>query len=136
MADTVRTVSPLSGGLDDDAWAGELGHLLRPCGCTLFNLTSRELDVLEQLAEGKSTITVARSLFVSHQAVTYHVGNLLAKFQCTNRTGLVSCAFVLGILDCKWPPRVARRPKDARHSARRCGHRLKELQRRRTHIEW
>jgi DNA-binding transcriptional ArsR family regulator len=85
--------------------------------------------VLEQLAEGSSTSEIARRLFVSPQAVTYHIGNLLAKFQSTNRAGLVSRAFVLGILEPIWPPRAAARILDRE---RDCWHRMKDLQRRRT----
>ncbi len=32
-----------------------LESLKRACGCMRFELTDREVDVLEQLAEGKST---------------------------------------------------------------------------------
>jgi DNA-binding CsgD family transcriptional regulator len=124
-------VSPFSGDLEADAFS-DLEHLRRSCGCTLFELTDREAEVLEQLAEGKSTRTAARSLYVSDQAVTYHVGNLLAKFQCTNRTGLVARAFVLCILDRSWPPRVASRALGAKNGGEGCWHRTKDLQHRRT----
>ena len=76
-------------------------------------LTRREADVLELVAEGMSTRDMARSLYVSPQAVTYHIGNLLAKFQCSNRAGLVARAFVTGVLLATWPPRV-RLPPGAR----------------------
>lgn len=73
-----------------------------------FVLTEREADVLVLLAAGLSTGDIARRLYVSRQAVTYHVGNLLAKLQCENRTGLVARAFVLGLLAIDaWPPRLA-----------------------------
>lgn len=88
-----------------------LGPIARSCGCLRFALTEREQEVLELLAEGRSTRDVAQSLFVSHQAVTYHLANLLGKFQCANRTGLVARAFVLGILNPSWPPRIARTPR-------------------------
>jgi DNA-binding CsgD family transcriptional regulator len=70
-------------------------------------LTRRERQVLELVAAGLSTREVAQALFVSLQCVTYHVGNLLAKFQSTNRAGLVARAFVFGYLGSdSWPPRV------------------------------
>lgn len=124
--------SPFAGDLDDHLPADPLEHLRRPCGCMLFELTDREAEVLQQLAEGKSTRAAARCLYVSHQAVTYHVGNLLAKFQSTNRTGLVSRAFVLGILDCMWPPRVTSQGSGSRRRGVRCRHRAKDLQHIRT----
>lgn len=111
-----------------------LAHLRRPCGCARFGLTDREVAVLEQLAEGKSSQAAARSLYVSHQAITYHVGNLLAKFQCTSRTGLVSRAFVLGILAPTWPPTISGQPpgRQVGSFTKTCWHGVKDLNRRRT----
>jgi DNA-binding CsgD family transcriptional regulator len=122
-------VSPVSSWPAEPTEAEAIGHLRRPCGCVRFEVTEREAAVLEQLAAGRSTTAAARSLFVSPQAVTYHVGNLLAKFQCTNRTGLVSRAFVLGVLSHTWPPRYCRpaRGAPARSGSGRCTHRVKDL---------
>lgn len=78
-------------------------------------LTPRERQVLELLAEGLATRRIAEDLFVSQQAVTYHVGNLLAKFGCENRAGLVARAYVFGYLDpAAWPPRLARDERSQR----------------------
>ncbi len=109
-----------------DPWAHDLAFLLRPCGCARFDLTDREIDVLEQIARGRSTSSAARALFLSPQAVTYHVGNLLAKFQCSNRTGLVARAFVLGVLTSTWPPGVLRddRARGIPSIGRPCAHRV------------
>lgn len=75
-------------------------------------LTPRESSVLELAAEGLSTRQIADALFVSEQAITYHLGNLLSKFACENRAGLVSRAFVFGYLEpFAWPPRLAPRPR-------------------------
>lgn len=128
----LETTSSFSGELDDCLPTDQLEHLRRRCGCTVFELTDREAEVLGQLAEGKSTNMAARSLYVSHQAVTYHVGNLLAKFQCANRTGLVSRAFVLDILDHSWPPRVALPAVGEEPGGVRCWHQTKDLQHMRT----
>lgn len=99
--------------VDPEGWSAhprcapeKLGHLVHPCGCTRFRLTVRETEVLELVAAGATTAEVARRLFVSEQAVTYHIANLLSKFQGANRTELVARAFVLGVLDGAWPPRV------------------------------
>ena len=71
-------------------------------------LTPRESQVLERIAEGESTREAAARLFVSEQAITYHIGNLFSKFGCDNRAGLVARAFVLGFLDSSsWPPRLS-----------------------------
>ena len=70
-------------------------------------LTPRERRVLELAAEGFSTQEIARRLFVSHQCITYHLGNLLAKFGADNRAGMVARAFVFGYLEPDaWPPRA------------------------------
>jgi DNA-binding CsgD family transcriptional regulator len=71
------------------------------------NLTERELQVLELLASGLSTERIADALWVSPQAVSYHLGNMYAKFGCSNRAGLVARAFVGDVLDASaWPPRA------------------------------
>jgi DNA-binding NarL/FixJ family response regulator len=77
----------------------------------LPRLTHRERPVLELVAAGWSTRRIAESLRVSDQCVTYHIGNLLAKFQSPNRAGLVSRAFVLGYLSPEWPPRADHSPQ-------------------------
>lgn len=105
--------------------ARELSDLVRPCGCTRVELTDREEAVLEKLAEGKSTREAAECLYVSHQAITYHVGNLLAKFRCANRTGAVARAFVLGILAPTWPPTVVRSSSLSVVGAKACEHIVK-----------
>ena len=69
-------------------------------------LTRRESDVLELAAAGLSSRGMAEELHVSEQAVTYHLGNLFAKFGADNRAGLIARAFVFGYLDPNgWPPR-------------------------------
>lgn len=104
----------------------ELVSLRRACGCLRICLTERETAVLEQLAAGKPTMAAAKSLFVSQQAITYHVGNLLAKFQCANRSGLIARAFVLGVLECTWPPRISVSSTSAR-PVEMCRHGVKEF---------
>lgn len=75
--------------------------------CAVPRLTRREEAVLELIAQGGSTAQIACMLGVSNQAVTYHLGNLLAKFGSSNRAGLVARAFVYGFLAAdSWPPRT------------------------------
>lgn len=70
-------------------------------------LTPAEARVLEEVALGLSTPDIARRLFVSRQAISYHIGNLLAKFQMTNRAGLIARAYFWKVLDSsRWPPVV------------------------------
>ncbi len=71
-------------------------------------LTRREERVLELLAEGLSSAEIASSLAVSTKDIEFHVGNLIAKFLCRNRTGVVARAYVSGYFcPVAWPPAKA-----------------------------
>ncbi|MEH7235914.1 response regulator transcription factor [Bacillus sp. JJ1562] len=49
-------------------------------------LTNRELDVLKEIAKGKSNKEIASSLFITEKTVKTHVSNLLGKLELTDRT--------------------------------------------------
>jgi DNA-binding NarL/FixJ family response regulator len=48
-------------------------------------LTSREREVLAEVAKGMGNAEIARTLYLSEGAVKAHVSRLLAKLNCTNR---------------------------------------------------
>ena len=48
-------------------------------------MTSREMDVLVLVAEGRTNAQIAERLFLSPRTVETHVANLLAKTGATNR---------------------------------------------------
>ncbi|MDR4888410.1 response regulator transcription factor [Fredinandcohnia sp. QZ13] len=52
----------------------------------LEELTNRELDVLKEIAKGKSNKEIAISLFITEKTVKTHVSNLLGKLELTDRT--------------------------------------------------
>jgi len=52
----------------------------------LEDLTKRELDVLKEIAQGKSNKEIASSLFITEKTVKTHVSNLLAKLELADRT--------------------------------------------------
>ncbi|OKI26807.1 response regulator transcription factor [Streptomyces sp. CB03911] len=49
-------------------------------------LTARELEVLQLVAQGLSNKQVSRELQISEHGVKRHVGNVLTKLNCPNRT--------------------------------------------------
>ena len=61
-------------------------------------LTSRELEVVEMLAAGKSNQAIARELVVTVNTVKKHVSHLLGKLGAANRTEAVARARALGLI--------------------------------------
>ncbi|MDN3710477.1 LuxR C-terminal-related transcriptional regulator [Myroides ceti] len=51
-----------------------------------FNLTERELQVLEGINNGLSNQEIAAQLFLSLSTVKFHIGNLYSKLDIKNRT--------------------------------------------------
>ncbi|MEW6032650.1 MAG: helix-turn-helix transcriptional regulator [Bacillota bacterium] len=59
------------------------------------HLTSRELAVLEQLSQGRSTDEMSAALFLSRSTVKFHVGNLLKKTGSRSTRHLLSMVIAL-----------------------------------------
>ncbi|QIK67227.1 response regulator transcription factor [Nocardioides sp. HDW12B] len=74
-----------------------LPKLTRSSGPTV-ELTPREQDVLELLAEGKSNAAIAADLFVSVHTVRNHVANLSAKLGAHSKLEALSIAVRRGLL--------------------------------------
>lgn len=53
-------------------------------------LSSREMNVLELILDGKSNTEIASCLFISENTVKFHVGNILKKTGCKSRKELSS----------------------------------------------
>jgi DNA-binding CsgD family transcriptional regulator len=65
-------------------------------------------SILEMVAAGETTASIARSVDLTVDGVNYHVGRLCRRLGATNRTALVARAYVLGVLDsAAWPPQIA-----------------------------
>jgi two-component system, NarL family, response regulator LiaR len=60
-------------------------------------LTDREVEILQQMALGKTNQEIADELFLSERTVRTHVTNILAKLGLSNRTQAVLYALREGI---------------------------------------
>lgn len=63
-----------------------LSHSSNPKKSLLEELTKRELEVLKEIAKGKSNKEIAASLYITEKTVKTHVSNLLAKLELADRT--------------------------------------------------
>jgi NarL family two-component system response regulator LiaR len=61
-------------------------------------LTEREMDVLRQLANGRTNRQIAEMLVVSEETVKTHVGNILAKLQLAHRGQAIVYALKQGLI--------------------------------------
>lgn len=61
-------------------------------------LTTKEIRVLQLLAEGYSNAAMAETLFVSDSTVRTHLRNINAKLHCKSRTQAVAVARRKGLI--------------------------------------
>ena len=62
------------------------------------DLTARELQILELLAQGSTNKQIAGSLSISDNTVRHHVNNIMEKLQVSDRTEAVATALRNGVL--------------------------------------
>jgi DNA-binding NarL/FixJ family response regulator len=62
------------------------------------DLTARELQTLELLAQGSTNKQIAGALGISDNTVRHHVNNIMEKLQVTDRTEAVATALRSGVL--------------------------------------
>ncbi len=67
-------------------------------GTSPDDLTARELDVLRQLAFGRSNREIAAALDISEETVKTHVGRVLGKLQVENRAQAIVQALKRGLI--------------------------------------
>ncbi|MGL4608368.1 MAG: response regulator transcription factor [Trueperaceae bacterium] len=65
---------------------------------TPTDLTARELEVLQRLAEGMSNKSIAKTLNISENTVKFHINALLEKFNVGSRTEVVIKAIQSGLV--------------------------------------
>lgn len=61
-------------------------------------LSSREMEVLQCLAQGKTTAQISSELFISDNTVKTHVRHILEKLEASNRAEAVSKAIQTGLI--------------------------------------
>jgi DNA-binding NarL/FixJ family response regulator len=62
------------------------------------DLTAREVQILERLAQGSTNKQIASALDISDNTVRHHVNNIMGKLQVSDRTEAVATAIRRGVL--------------------------------------
>jgi len=62
-------------------------------------LTKRELEVLAQLAQGKTNREIAEDLVITERTAKFHVSSILRKLDASNRTEAVTLAAQYGLVE-------------------------------------
>lgn len=62
------------------------------------DLTTREVEVLRQLALGRSNKEIAEALFIGEETVKMHLGHLFGKLQVENRAQAIVQALKRGLV--------------------------------------
>ncbi|MGB3441059.1 MAG: LuxR C-terminal-related transcriptional regulator [Actinophytocola sp.] len=69
------------------------------------SLSELEARIIEFIAAGEGTISIATKLYLSRQGVEYHVSKLLQHLRVPNRPALIAKAYCMGLLAADtWPP--------------------------------
>ena len=79
LADSIRTVAQGGSAIDPSVVDLLVSASARGPASPLAALTPRELEVLDQVAQGKSNAAVAAGLFLTERAVEKHINTLFAK---------------------------------------------------------
>lgn len=100
ITDGIRTVMAGGASLDSKVAAFILKTLQAklPGNEPRPELTSREIQILSLLAEGKSKKEIARELGISVSTVVTHVGNIYEKLNAQNAPAAIAKGFRTGIL--------------------------------------
>lgn len=104
---TIRVIERFARSLESEAGAGtgtEAAGTSPAAPATaeqqklLDSLTSREREVLIQIAAGRSNAEIAREMFLAEATVKTHISNLLAKIQVRDRVQAVVFAYESGLI--------------------------------------
>jgi DNA-binding NarL/FixJ family response regulator len=100
-----------SGGEAADLVRELAGPIEAPTRRDTFGLSSREREVLVQIARGRTNREIGERLFISQKTVGVHVGNILSKLGASGRVEAAMVAIRLELV----PTPMAARPVLAAH---------------------
>jgi len=118
----LRRAANLADGLRATPLAGQIAQLsrrvrpgeARTAGAgapaepgTPFGLTTRELEVLQLVAAGRSNREIAAELFISAKTASVHVSNILAKLNVASRGEAAATAYRHGLADPQPEPQAS-----------------------------
>jgi DNA-binding NarL/FixJ family response regulator len=83
LVDAVRAVADGGSVIDPQVVEGLVAAGRRPAASELDRLTPRELEVLSEMATGKSNAAIAATLFLSERAVEKHTNSIFSKLGLT-----------------------------------------------------
>jgi len=98
LADAIRKTHAGERVLAQEATQMLIQMATEPPGPT-FNLTPRELEVLQMLRLGLSNKEIAERMTVSRATVKFHISSLFNKLNANTRTQAVSIAHKYGLID-------------------------------------
>lgn len=98
LAAGLRRVHEGEALFDSETLAAAIRWMTRPAGPRV-DLTEREIEVLQLLAEGRSTLEISERFVLSHHTARNHVRNILAKLGARSQLEAVVIAADLGIVE-------------------------------------
>ena len=98
LVEALRTVHAGGAAISPALLAGLLPSLHKHSGKGTTSLTSRELEVVQLLADGLSNQAIAERLFISHNTVRNHVQRIITKLGAHSKLEAVALATRIGLV--------------------------------------
>jgi DNA-binding NarL/FixJ family response regulator len=83
----LREVATGGSVIDPKVVEGLLGRRQEPARSLLESLTSREMEVLSEMAQGKSNAAISEALYISPSGVEKHINAIFAKLMLSSEDG-------------------------------------------------
>lgn len=87
LVQALRAVTTGGSVIDPKVVEGLLARRQQLAGSLLETLTSREMEVLSEMAQGKSNAAISDSLFISPSAVEKHINSIFSKLTLSAEDG-------------------------------------------------